>query len=90
MAITPGEAERFTASELARLSSIEDRIDAILAARYVQGRTVSIGRDELDIVKRFRNEIMRRYQAAEWEVRFIGPIGSDRYRQVEFMPARYT
>lgn len=73
MAITPQEAARITQKETEALKRAEQELDGLLKQRY-RGRPVRIDVTVNRLTERCRDELIRRYRAAGWDVeRKSGP-----------------
>jgi hypothetical protein len=81
MAISPQDVA-LSSEELTSVEEIERAIDAYLHKNYVQGSSISPRLDsklsnKVTASQRVRNELLRRYKAAGWEVNSM--FGVDRW-----------
>ena len=69
MAITPNEAGRIREEEREKLRALEREVDACLSRNY-QGRgRVNCSSIVGKVTGRVRDELLRRYRAAGWEIK---------------------
>lgn len=69
MAITPESAGKITEKEITSVAQAEREIDSILAQRYQGDHPVSVSTPLLGLNSRCVKELLRRYEAAGWNVK---------------------